>query len=169
MSLSCFSQMIISTRMHSSRMRTVRSSGRIWGGASAPGGMCLLWGVSGRRAVCVWSWAVGGVWSQGVCVWSQGVCVWSRGCLLGEVSGPRGVYSGGVSGPGGVCSQRGSAPRGVCSRGVSAQGGVCSGGSIPAWTEADTPTPHVDRQTDACKNITFATSLRTVISSVITR
>ena len=49
----------------------------------------------------------------------------------------------GVSGPwgGAVCSM----------------GGVCSGGGcgIPACTEAETPTP-------LCKNITFATSLRTV-------
>ena len=92
-----------------------------------------------------------------------------------------GVYSGGsapgggwgcVSAPGGVCSG------GVCSQGVSAlggcllpegclllgggvcsRGGVCSGG-IPACTEADTPPPC--GQTHACKNITFATSLRTV-------
>ena len=41
------------TRMHSSRMRTVRSSGRISGG-------------------CTWS-QVGGVPGPGVCTWSQGV------------------------------------------------------------------------------------------------
>ena len=37
-------------------------------------------------------------------------------------------------------------------------GGVCPGGCIPPCTEADTP----PGQTDAFKNITFATSLRTV-------
>ena len=76
------------TRMHSSRMRTVRSSGCI------SGGVCLLLG--------------------------GGVCFWG-GCL----------FLGGVS--------------------------------IPACTEADTPSPPTPcGQTDACKNITFATSLRTV-------
>ena len=75
-----------------------------------------------------------------------GVCC-SRGCLLGGVSAPRGVSAA----LGGVCSQGG-----VCSRGVSAPGGVC----IPPCTEADNLPCG---QTDACKNITFATSLRTVI------
>ena len=84
-----------------------------------------------------------------------------------------------LPGVGGVCSLGWgvSAPggQGVCSRGVSAPGGllrggcVCSfggGGSalgghgIPACTEADTSPPC--GQTHACKNITFATSLRTV-------
>ena len=50
-----------------------------------------------------------------------------------------------MSGPGGVCSE----------------GGVCSWGvyGIPVCTEADPPSC---RQTDRCKNITFATSLWTV-------
>ena len=41
-------------------------------------------------------------------------------------------------------------------------GGACYGeGGIPACTEADPP-PLVNRMTDRCKNIIFATSLRTV-------
>ena len=91
------------TKMHSSRMRTVRSSGRL----SGEGGVCS-WGVST------------------LCVCSQGGV--SQGVLLG----------------GSVCSR----------------GGDCSGGGIPACTEADTPPPC--GQTHACKNITFATWLRTV-------
>ena len=46
-----------------------------------------------------------------------------------------------------------SAPRMMSARGGSAPGGC----GIPACTEADPP-----GQTDTCKNITFATSLRTV-------
>ena len=99
------------TRMHYSRMHTVRSSGRILGGGSAsgmsaPGGCLLLEGVS----------APGGVCSQGVCSWGDG-----------------GVCSGGMSTLGGVWSQGVSAPGGggVCSRGVSApKGSVCSGGGV---------------------------------------
>ena len=50
---------------------------------------------------------------------------------------------------------------GVCGpRGVPSPGGA---GGIPACTEADPPPP-VNRMTDRCKNITFATSLRTVIT-----
>ena len=111
--------------MHSNRMRTVRSNGRISGG-------CLLWGV------CSW----------GVC--SRGVST-PGGCLL------QGLSAQGGSAPGGCL------PRGVSALGVSAPGGVCllQGVSTPAaCTEAETPTPC--GQTNACKNITFATSLRTV-------
>ena len=72
--------------------------------------------------------------------------------------GPEAAWSWGVSAPGGVSAL------GVCawSKGVSAPGGVPGpgGGGIPACIEADSP---VDRMTDRCKNITFATSLRTVI------
>ena len=55
----------------------------------------------------------------------------------------------------------GSAPGGLCLLwGVSAPGGRCVW--YPTCTEADTPPP-VDRITDACKNITLATtSLRPV-------
>ena len=94
---------------------------------------------------------------------SRGVC--SGGCLLGGVSAPGGsALGGGVSAPGGVCS------RGKCLllRGVCFQGSVCSQGGclLPGvWY----PSMHWDRhpsrgQTHACKNITFATSLLTVIS-----
>ena len=101
---------------------------------------------------------------------------------LRNISGG-GMSAPGVSAPGGCLLRGGLLWGGVCSRGVSALGGcllpgggsaqggllwagVCSGGCllrgvcIPACTEADTPTPC--GQTDACKNITFATSLRTV-------
>ena len=63
--------------MHSSRMRTVRSSGRISGGGSVParGGTCL-----------------GGVPDPRGCTWSRGVYL-----ILGGVPGP----GGGVPGPGG--------------------------------------------------------------------
>ena len=53
------------TRMHSSRMRTVRSSSRLLGGVSAPRGCCLL---------------PGGVRSQGGLLWG-GLLL--GGCLLG--------------------------------------------------------------------------------------
>ena len=59
--------------------------------------------------------------------------------------GPGGCLVPGGSGQGGV-----PGPRGVTG----------PGGGIPACTEADPP---VDRMTDRCKNITFATLLRTVI------
>ena len=78
----------IKTRMHSSRMRTVCSSGHIWGGGSARGGVCL----------------------QGVCSWVVsalgGVCLWGVSA------------SGGVSALGGVCCRGVSAPRGCLLRGV---------------------------------------------------
>ena len=80
--------------------------------------------------------------------------------------------SGRISGEGGCLVRGGVCSGGVCSGGVSALwGGVCSPGvgGIPACTEADTPTPPPPRgQIDACKNITFATSLRTVKISTIT-
>ena len=69
--------------------------------------------------------------------WGLCVCSWGV-CLVRWGSGPRV----GVSAPG---------------------GGVWSGrGGIPVCTEADPPSCG---QTDRCKNITFATSLRTVINA----
>ena len=69
------------------------------------------------------------------------------GCLLlGWVSA-----TGGCLLPGGCLFQGGACSGGVCSW----AGG---GGDIPACTEADP----ICGQTDRCKNITFATSLRTV-------
>ena len=61
-----------------------------------------------------------------------------------------------MSAPGGCLVWGGSAPGGLLRGEVSAGGG---GGGIPACTEADPP---VNRMTERCKNITFATSLRTV-------
>ena len=76
-----------------------------------------------------------------------GVCSWGGVCL------------GGVCSPGGVCS--GGLLQGVSTPWVSAPGEcLLRGGGIPACTEADTPPRG---QTDACKNITFATLLQTVI------
>ena len=87
------------------------------------------------------------------CVPSAAVAV-SWGCL----PSPGGVLpSGGCFLLGVLPSQGVSAPRGSASRGVSAPGG----GGIPACTEADTPS--VNRMTDRCKNITFATPLQKVI------
>ena len=97
----------IVTRMHSSRMRIVRSSGRIWGG--------------------VWSGRVSGL-GRGVSA-PGGVSAAGGWCLL----------------LGGICSGRGCLLLGVVSHHALRQ---------------DTPSPR--GQTDACKNITFATSLRTV-------
>ena len=129
--------------MHSSRMRTGCSltscRSLLLGGG---GGLCFLGGV------CF----LGGSASKG-------------GLLLGEVSASwRGVcFLGGCLLPGGVCflGGLGSAPGGCASWGVFARGvcswGVCSWGcGIPTCTEADTPP--VDRITDACKNITLATT-----------
>ena len=104
------------TRMHSSRMRTIRNSSHL-PGVSAPKGGCLL---------------------------------------------PGGLPGLGVPGPGG------SAPGGLVWGGLVLGGCLLWGGllwgcGIPTYTEADPP---VNRMTDRCKNITFATSLRTVTTSV---
>ena len=140
--------------MHSSRMRTVRSSdcigGVCSGGVLLPGSVCSGWvsalgGVSAPRGCLL----LGGVCSQGGSA--------PGGCLL------RGVSAlGGCLLPGGVCSQ------GCLFLGVSALGGVCSRGEwYPSMHWGRHP-HHPCGQTDACKNLTFATSLRTVkITSVI--
>ena len=123
--------------MHSSRMCTIRSSDRISEG---------WWGC----------------WGLGVVSASQGGCpLWGGVCSRDRGSDSRGdVCSGGCLLLGVVCSG------GVCSgRCVSALGVSARGGGIPACTEADTPIPR--GQTDACKNITFATSLRTVIRKCV--
>ena len=73
---------------------------------------------------------------------------WSRGGVCSQ----GGAWSWGGPGPKGG----GLVPGGLCSQG----GCLVPGGGIPACTEADPP---VNRMTDRCKNITFATSLRTVI------
>ena len=113
--------------MHSSRMCTVRSSGRISGGGSVPGWVwvcvCSLGGVSAPGVS-----ALGGVCSQG--------CVCSWGCLL----------------PGGVCSQGGVCSGGsVCSGGCLLQGmSALGGGVVSQHGLRQTPPPC--GQTDACKN-----------------
>ena len=69
------------------------------------------------------------------------------GCVLPRGGGfPGGVASQGVCFPG-VCASQGVLPRG------------CASGGVPAQV-----LPH--GQTDMCKNITFATSLGTVINLV---
>ena len=153
--------------MHSSRMRTVRNSSRL------PGGYLVLRGVPGPGG-CTWSWGVylvPGVYLVWGCTWSQGGVPglggysWSQGCTWsGRVPGPRGVYlvlgvylvpgvylvwactwsQGGVPGPGGVPGR----------------GLYLVQGYLPRYSP-----PPVNRMTDRCKNITFATSLRTVITS----
>ena len=109
--------------MHSNRMRTVRSSGRI----------------SGSRG-CTWSRG-GGTWWGGYLVHGglggvpgPGGCNWSGGCTWSQ---------GGVPGPRGCTWSRGLYP-------------VPGGWYSPLCG-----------QTHACKNITFATSLRTVINNTI--
>ena len=142
------------------------------GGCLLPG-WCLLWGVSAPwGCVCLLPGghvcslggmsALGGVCSGGLL---RGVSAWGVSVPLRRVSALGGVCSGGCL-PLGV-----SVPLGdVCLlRAVSVQGGLLQGGcllpggGIPACTEADTPTPC--GQTDACKNMTFATLLRTVMTS----
>ena len=89
------------------------------------------------------------------------------------------ISGGGVSAPRGCLFLEG-----VCSRGVSALGGVCSWGVVSSWGGGcqlpggsalwgvvsqhalrQTPPPPCG-QTDACENITFATSLQTVIKAL---
>ena len=157
-------------------MPTVRSSGRISGGGGGPGpgrgvpgprgvylvhgGVYLLWGG------CTWSWGVPsprGVPGPGGCTWSQGGvpglggvpgpggCTWSRGVYLV----PGGVYlvPGGCTWSRGGCTWSGGW---TWSRGCTWSGGVPGPGVYLVRYS-----PHCG-QTHACKNITFATSLRTV-------
>ena len=89
-------------------------------------------------------------------LWGGGMSAsWGRGCLLGGACFLRGV-----------CFFGGCLLRGVSAGGVSVRRGCLLGGGgcgIPTYTEADIPPP-LDRITDACKNITLATtSLRPVI------
>ena len=146
------------TRMHSSIMCTVRSSGRISGGCTwsrgylVPGGctwsrvVYLVWGVylvqgggvSAPPGVCTSSRGGGCTWSQGVYLVPGGT--WSGGAsALGGVPGPRA----GCTWSWGVYPVRGvSAPGGVPSPG----GGICSSGRGCTWSGTPTPPP-VDRQT----------------------
>ena len=72
--------LFIITRMHSSRMRTVRSSGRMMGGGGVcPRGVCPSGGVPRG---CAWGVFPGGCLPGGVCLGAvclRDVCL--RGCL----------------------------------------------------------------------------------------
>ena len=154
--------------MHSSRMRTVRSSGRISGG-SARGGVCCQ-GVSAPRGVgCLFRGR--GVCSRrefGCLLWrmsARRVCLLWGGVYYQDGSAPREVCSGGcllqggcVSAPGGCLLSGESAPGGCLLWGVC----VCSGGGVVSHHALRQTPPPPCGQTDACKNITFATSLRMV-------
>ena len=164
------------TRMHSSRMRTVRSSGRILEGVPGPGGVCS-WGglylaqegVHGPMGGL--PGPSGGVPGSRGCTWLRG-CTWSGGCLLWGVYLVQGGVPGlgGVPGPGqctwsGGCTWPGGVPSpGVVSApmGVSVPGGCLLLGGVPGQV-LQPPCG----QTHACKNITFATSLRTVKSKIL--
>ena len=78
-----------------------------------------------------------------------------QGCLL----------PGTGAGPGGCLPWRGTCSGGICSQGGTWSGGVCSQGvpGLGVSQHALRQTPPVNRMTDRCKNITFATSLQTVI------
>ena len=146
--------------MHSSRMRTVRTltvspiflcsgqeGGSTWsrGGVPGPGGY-LVTGGGGVPGL-------GGYLVRGVYL-VPGVYL-----VLGGVPGPGGVYLvlGGVPGPRGWVPGPGWVPghRGGCtwSRGGCTWSRGCTWSGTPPCG-----------QTHACKNITFATSLRTVMT-----
>ena len=149
---------LLETRMHYSRVRTVRlltvsqhALGRevcipactgqggvfrgVFLGGVCPGDVCPKRGVCPGGVVSAW----------GVSAWGWDVCpgeVSARGCLPEEVSGVRGCLP--IEG---VC------PGGCLPRGVSAQGGVCPGRclqgvwqTLPMWT---------DFLTHNCENITL--------------
>ena len=109
----------------------------------------------------------GGVCPDGNCLPRRGVstqegCVYPEGCL------PRGMSAEGVSAQVGVSAEgMWQTPPRTRGREVSAPRGVYSwrGDGIPACTEADAPRGKTDR----CKNITFSTSLRTVMNACIWR
>ena len=106
----------------------------------------------------------GGVFAPGGVSAAGGWCLLPGGCLL---LGGGGVCSAWVSAPGGCACSRGVSapgggllPEGVC---LLPGGGVCSqGGVVPYYALRQTPPPFPCGQTDACKNITFTTSLRTI-------
>ena len=143
-------------------MRTVSSSGRISGDVPGPRGVYLVpGGVSGPGG-CTWSrgylvlgagvYLVLGVYLvRGGCTRSGGVPAPGGVSPLGGggVPGLEGLLQGGVPGPGGCLLQQG---------GVPGPGGVyLVPGGVPGQVLP------LCGQTDACKNITFATSFRAVI------
>ena len=119
-----FGKEIAKTRMHSRRMRTVRSSSHVYSSMHWAGG-------------CIPECTEQGMHHSGH---------WARGCLpRGSAQGgsareglPRGSVQGG--------SAREGLPRG------SVQGVCLHGVCIPAYTLADTQPP-MNRMTDRCKNI----------------
>ena len=156
--------------------------GCTWGVYLVLAGWCTCWGVY-LPGGCTWS---------GGCVPGPGGCTWSRGCICWGVYLPRGVYlvlggctwsqegylvlAGVVYLPG-VYLPRGCTWSGGCvpgPRGMHQVWGVYLPGGVPTrgvylvWWGWPGPrgctwsgTPPCG-QTHACKNITFATSLRTV-------
>ena len=103
--------------------------------------------------VAICSWGVSGPGGSA----TRRVSALGGGCLL-----PGGcLVPGGCLIPGGCVFSRGCLVPGGCL----VLGGAWYGGGIPVCIEADTP---VNRMTDRCKNITFATSLWTVITVATT-
>ena len=112
----------------------------VWGVCSRGGGDgCLVWGVSAPRGCLVW-----GVCPRG----GGGGCLVWGGSVPGE--GVVGTWSGGVSAPGGCLLQGRCLLQGGC-----LLQGVCLG---PVSQHAFRQTPPLNRMTDRCKKITFATS-----------
>ena len=143
----------MSTRMHSGRMLTVRSSDRIGG--------------------CTWSW--GGVPGPGGCTWSRGVYLVTGGVPgPGGVTGPGQVYLvlGGCTWSWGVYLVPGRCTWFVgCTLfwgvylvpgGCTWSWGVCTWSLGGTWSG----TPPCG-QTHTCKYLTFTTSLRTVKSEIL--
>ena len=95
------------TRIHSSRMRTVRSSSHLLGGVPTQGVYLVPGG---------WGYLPGGVPTQGrgVPVWGEGVPAWGRGVpAQGGYLVPGGVPAWGVYLPGGAPAQGVYLPRRV--------------------------------------------------------
>ena len=119
--------------MYSSKMRTIRCSGRHKRGVQK-GCVCVWGGCVSRERGCVCPWGcVWGVSRGGVCVWvvcskggvsRQGVCVSRRGCVCPDRGG---VSRGGCVCPEGVCVSGGIVcpEGGMCVQGVVCLEGVC--------------------------------------------
>ena len=125
------------TKMHSSRMRTVRSSGRISGGDGLLAGRGLL------ARGCPW--------------WGDLI---AGGLLTGGLPA-RGSPCPGVLLPGGSPCQGVSLLGGLLAGGPPCQGGLLVRGSPCLGSVPGQVLPPCG-QTDTCKNITFTTSLQTV-------
>ena len=82
----------VTTRMHSSRMRTGRSL-TVCRSLLPRGGVCFWEGVSAPRHVCFWGGVCSGLGSAGGggCLLQGEGCVVSQHALRQEVSAPRGV------------------------------------------------------------------------------